>query len=65
MLTLLLTTIDIDADTSDVESIPVADASDVRAILASRGGYLVDEPTFTIDDDDAVTYRATIAMFEG
>lgn len=65
MLTLLLTTIDIDADTSNVESIPVADASDVRTILASRGGYLVDDPTFTIDDDDAVTYRATIAMFEG
>ena len=62
MLTLLLTIVDIDADTSNVESIAVADASDVRTILASRGGYLAEGPTFTIDDADAVTYHATIAI---
>lgn len=65
MSTLLLTIVNIDADTSSAETIPVADASDVRTILASRGGYLVDDPTFTIDDDDAVTYHATIAFYEG
>jgi hypothetical protein len=62
MSTLLLTIVNIDADTSHVESIPVADASDVRTIIASRGGYLAEGPTFTIDDADAVTYHATIAF---
>ena len=65
MPTLLLTIVNIDADTSNVESIPVTDASDIDGILASRGGYLVNDPTFTIDDADAVTYRAIIAFYEG
>jgi hypothetical protein len=60
-LTLLLTIVNIEADTSHVESLTIADASEIDGILASRDGYLVDDPTFTIDDD-AVTYHATITI---
>ena len=62
MTTLSLTIVNIDADTSHVESLTIADASEIDGILASRGDYLAEGPTFTIDDDDAVTYHATITI---
>ena len=62
MATLMLVIVDLYADTHRIESIPVSDAADVRAAIDSHAGYVVEGPTFTLDDDDNVTYHATIVI---